>query len=193
VLIVLLGFPMFGQRVRAIQACGIAISLIGVLTVLGKGDPHTLLALQLNKGDVYMLAAVVLWALYSLLLQRRPAMHPLSFAFVTYCVAAALNTPLAIGDLALGGHVALSWGLVVAIAYIVVFPSLVAYLLFNRGVEIIGASRAGVFLHLVPMFTAVMALIFLGEQVALYHAIGFALILTGVWLGSRQPSQDASA
>lgn len=111
---------------------------------------------------------------------------------MTYFVAAVLNTPLALGELAMGGTFDLTPGTLAAIVYIVVFPSLIANLLFNRGVEIIGAARAGVFLHLVPMFTAALAMQFLGEQPALYHAAGFALILAGVWLGSR-PQVEAAA
>ena len=185
ILIVVMGF-FLGTRVRGVQLLGIAVSLVGVLTVLGKGDPRALLALELNKGDLYMLAAMVLWALYTVLLQRRPKIHFLSFALVTYFVAALLNMPLAAGELAMGGTFDATPGMIAAIAYIVVFPSLIANLLFNRGVEIIGAARAGVFLHLVPMFTAALAMLFLDEQPALYHAAGFALILAGVWLGSRQ-------
>lgn len=192
ILIVVMGFFVAGTRVSRLQLCGIAVSLAGVLTVLGKGDPRALLALQLNKGDLYMLTAMVLWALYTVLLQQRPKMHALSFALVTYFVAAVLNIPLALGELALGGTFDLTSGTAVAIAYIVVFPSLIANLLFNRGVEIIGAARAGVFLHLVPMFTAALAMLFLGEQPSLFHAVGFGLILTGVWLGSRRQTDAAT-
>ena len=193
ILIVVMGFFVLGTRVRGVQVLGIAVSLVGVLTVIGKGDPRALLALELNKGDLYMLAAMVLWALYTVLLQRRPKIHFLSFALVTYFVAAVLNMPLAAGELAMGGTFDATPGMIAAIAYIVVFPSLIANLLFNRGVEIIGAARAGVFLHLVPMFTAALAMMFLDEQPALYHAAGFALILAGVWLGSRQQATETDA
>lgn len=191
VLIVVMGYFALGQRVGALQCAGIAISLIGVLVVLGRGDVTALLGLQLNKGDLYMLAATSLWALYSVLLQQRPKMHALSFALVTYFVAALLNVPLALGEIALGATFDITPGMVAALAYIVVLPSLVANLLFNRGVEIIGAARAGVFLHLVPMFTAVLAMGFLGEQPSWFHACGFVLILCGVWLGSRRPNAPA--
>lgn len=194
ILIVIMSFFVLRQRVHGLQALGIAVSLFGVLTVLSKGEPRTLLHLQLNKGDLYMLTAMVLWALYTVLLQRRPTMHALSFALVTYFVAATLNIPLALGEIALGASFDVTPGTLAAIAYIVVLPSLCANLLFNRGVEIIGAARAGVFMHLVPMFTAALAMVFLGEQPSLYHAIGFALILAGVWLGSRsQVAREAEA
>lgn len=191
ILIVIFGVFMLQQRISTLQLTGIGVSLLGVLTVVGKGDPRSLLAMEYNKGDLYMLAAVALWAFYTVLLQRRPKIHWLSFALVTYFVAAVLNMPLALAEVSLGARFDLTPGTLAAIAYIVVFPSLLANLFFNRGVEIIGASRAGVFMHLVPMFTAVLAMVFLGEQPSLFHAAGFALILAGVWLGSRP--QPASA
>ena len=186
ILIVSVAFLLLGERVRAVQAAGIATSLLGVLIVLGKGDPRALLSSQLNRGDVYMLVALALWSVYSVLLQKRPAMHGLSFALVTFFIAAALNLLLAAGEMAMGsGGFEVTPQIVGAIGYVVVFPSLLAYLCYNRGVQIIGASRAGVFIHLVPMFTAVLAMLFLGEHPEPFHAAGFVLILAGVWLGSR--------
>lgn len=191
VLIVVLGAVMLRQKVDALQMTGIGISLLGVLIVIGKGDPRALFAMAFNVGDVIMLGAVALWAVYTVLLQGRPKVHALSFALVTYFVAAVLNTPIALVELALGAGFDMTPGMWAGIAYIVVLPSLLANLLYNRGVEIIGASRAGVFMHLVPMFTAVLAMVFLGEQPAPFHALGFALILAGVWLGSRQQVDGA--
>lgn len=185
VLIVVMAYAVLGQQVSWLQCAGILTSLSGVLVVISRGEFQTLMGLHLNKGDLYMLAATTLWALYSVLLQQRPKMHALSFALVTYFVAAVLNIPLAAGEMALGGHLDLTPGTIAALIYIVVLPSLIANLMFNRGVEIIGASRAGVFLHLVPMFTAVLAMVFLGEEPSWFHAAGFVLILCGVWLGSQ--------
>jgi drug/metabolite transporter (DMT)-like permease len=185
VLIVVMSYFILRQPISALQCAGIVTSLLGVLVVVSRGAPETLLALELNKGDLYMLGATSLWALYSVLLQKRPKIHALSFALVTYFVAALLNIPLSLGEIALGGQFDVTPATVAALLYIVVLPSLLANLLFNRGVEIVGATRAGVFLHLVPMFTAVLAMVFLGEQPSWFHAAGFVLILSGVGLGSR--------
>lgn len=187
VMIALLAFALFADRVRPGQIIGISISLAGVLVVVGKGSLSALASLEVNHGDIVMLAAVVIWALYTVLLRKRPSIHVLSFAAVTYVIASALNAALAAIEIASGASVAWSVPVVAAILYTAVFPSFLAYLFFNRGVEIIGPTRAGAFMHLVPLFTVVLAMIFLGEEPRLYHAAGLALILAGVWMAARKP------
>jgi drug/metabolite transporter (DMT)-like permease len=186
VLIALLAFALYGDRVRPAQIAGIGMSLIGVLVVVGKGSLATLASLEVNHGDLVMLAAVVIWALYTVLLRKRPAMHVLSFAAVTYVIASALNALLAAFEVASGASVTWSAPVVAAILYTAIFPSFLAYLFFNRGVEIIGPTRAGAFMHLVPLFTVALAMIFLGEEPHFYHAAGLALILAGVWTAARR-------
>ena len=109
----------------------------------------------------------------------------LSFTALTYVIAGLLNIPLAALEIMSGQRVDWSPGSIVAIVYTALLPSFVAYLAFNRGVEIIGPIRGGAFIHLVPLFTTLLAVIFLGETPALYHALGFALILAGVTLAAR--------
>lgn len=184
VMIVAVSYLLNGERISARRMAGIALSLLGVLVVIGKGDLATLAGLAFNAGDLIMLGAMVLWAIYTALLDRRPQIHALSFAAVTFAIAAALNLPLAAGELAWGARIELSGPAIAAIAYTAIFPSFLAYLLFNRGVEIIGPARAGAFMHLVPLFTAVLAITFLGEVPGLHHAAGLALILSGVWLAA---------
>jgi drug/metabolite transporter (DMT)-like permease len=171
--------------VSARQIAGILLSLTGVLAVLAKGDPAALRALTFNTGDLIMLGAMMIWAVYTALLVRRPAIHAFSFAAVTFAIAALLNLPLALVEQASGARLVPSAGAFAATAYVAIFPSFLAYLMFNRGVEIFGPARAGAFMHLVPLFTALLAILFLGEQPALYHAFGLALILAGVWLAAR--------
>ncbi len=184
VMIAILSFFLNGERVAPRQMAGIALSLTGVLVVIAKGDVESLAALSFNRGDLIMLGAMMLWALYTALLDKRPRLSFLSFAAVTYAVASGLNLPLAAAELAMGASIDPSLASLAAVAYIVVFPSFLAYLCYNRGIEIIGPVRGGVFIHLVPLFTVVLAVLFLGEDPAPYHAVGFALILTGVWLAS---------
>lgn len=185
VMIAVLSFLMNGERVRPIQIAGISTSLAGVLTVMSHGDLSAIASLSFNFGDLVMLAAMVIWALYTALLDRRPAIHVLSFAAVTYSVAAALNAALAAIEVSSGAVVAWSVPAVAAIAYTAIFPSFLAYLFYNRGVEIIGPTRAGAFMHLVPLFTVALAVAFLGEAPAVYHAVGLLLILAGVWAATR--------
>lgn len=185
VMIAIMSYAVNGERATRRQMAGIAVSLIGVLAVLGKGDLSALTRLAFNIGDLIMLGAMAVWAFYTALLDKRPPIHMVSFAAVTFVIAALLNIPLSAIELASGAHIALGGKALLAIAYIAIFPSFLAYLLFNRGVEIIGPTRAGAFMHLVPLFTAALAIVFLGEQFAAYHAVALAFILTGVWLAAR--------
>lgn len=186
VLIVLAGLVLFGERVRPLQALGIAVSLAGVLTMVARGDLSILMGLTLNKGDIGLLVAMATWAIYTAFLRKRPLIHWLSFTAVTFGVAAALNTPLMIAEHLSGWRLQLDRDTVLAIAYVSVFPSVLSYIFYNRGVELIGANRAGVFMHLVPFYGAALAILLLGEQPQLYHGAGIALILSGVALAARR-------
>lgn len=162
------------------------MSLIGVLTVLTKGDLGMLTSLSLNEGDLWILAAVASWAVYTALLREQPAMHWMSFASITFAVAAVLNFPLFLAEHLYVRQVVWTPRSVLAIAYVSTLPSVLAYIFFTRSVELIGPNRAGAFAHLVPLFGAVLAMAFLGETLHLYHAFGFALILSGVTLAARR-------
>ncbi len=186
VMIALASFLLTAQRLTGAQAIGITISLTGVIAILSKGDLSGLAGLGQNKGDLLMVVAVAGWAIYTALLPRRPQVHALSFAALTYIFAALLNIPLAIGEHFLGRAPVWSAPAIGAVLYTAIFPSLIAYLGYARGVEIIGATRAGAFMHLIPLFAGVIAFVALGEQPHLYHAAGFALILAGVVLAARK-------
>lgn len=185
VMIAIMSFFLNGETVRPVQMIGIGISLAGVLAVLAQGSLEALGALQFNRGDLVMLGAMVFWALYTALLDKRPRLNGLTFAAVTYVIAAVLNLPLSAWELQSGAHLDLSGPSLMAIAYTAIFPSFLAYLFFNRGIEIIGPTRGGAFMHLVPLFTALLALVFLGEEPRPYHVAGVALILSGIWLAAR--------
>lgn len=187
VLIVAAGTIFFRDRIAVMQMLGIAVSMAGVLAIVSKGDAGNLFGLELNWGDLIILLNMGLWAVYSVYLRRRPAIHWLSFTFVLACIAAITTLPFWLWEHAQGAVLkptALTAG---ALIYVSVFPSLVAYVCWNWGVELIGASRAGVFLHLIPVYSAVLASLLLGEQIRVYHVVGFGLILTGVWLAARKP------
>lgn len=186
ILIVLACYLFFGDRVSLRQAFGISVSLVGVLVVITKGDLASLKAMSFNIGDLIMLSAMVVTSVYTAYLRKRPPLHMLSFAAVIYAIASVFNVPLAALELARGAHLDLTPKSLAAIAYTAVFPSTLAYLCFNRGIEIIGGPRAGAFLHLIPLFTAALALVFLGEEPQPYHAAGFAFIVVGVALAARK-------
>lgn len=186
VLIALWSFTLFRDRLTGRQTIGIAASLLGVILIICRGDPRVLLHIELNHGDLLFLGAQVIYALYSAMLRKRPKIHWLSFLGTTIIFGAIMLTPAFLWEVGTGARPVWSPTSVAVFAYVILFPSLIAYLFFNRGVELIGANRAGPFFHLMPLFGSVIAILFLGERPMLYHAVGYAIILAGIILATRQ-------
>jgi drug/metabolite transporter (DMT)-like permease len=185
--IVALSWLALGERVNRIQALGLATSLGGAAVLILHGDIATLDSLHLNDGDMWMLVAVALWAVYSVLLRRRPSDVPPLTLHTTSVAAGTLWMLPAFGwQAAHGAVLPTSLAAWVAIGFVAVFSSALAHAMWVRGVASIGPSRAGVFIHLLPLFGAILAIVFLGEHFATYHAIGAALVLCGVVLTSRK-------
>ena len=177
---------LLGVRLTPAQAVGVLLSLAGVLVILTGGDVTALTNIQFNKGDLIFLVALTSFGLYSVLTLKRPAIHGLSFAAFTFGAGSAALIPLLIYELLTRPVVTFDAQNLLTLFYVAVFPSIVAYLCFNRGVQLIGANRAAPFFHMVPVFGAAMAMVFLGEQPHVFHVIGFALVLTGVYIASRR-------
>jgi len=186
-LVILLGgFALFGDRVRPVQLLAIAISLAGVAIIVARGSPAALRALSLNRGDAWVVAAVLCYALYSTLLRLRPAVHPLSFLAASFALGAALLLPFYVAEQLSGAQLLPSPAGLLAIFYLALFPSCLAYLFYNRGVELVGANRAGQFFHLLPVFGSLLAVALLGETFEPYHAVGIALIALGIGLATAR-------
>lgn len=183
-IIILWAFALFGERPTFWQAAGVTVSLLGVAVIAGHGSAETLLQLSLNRGDAWILAAIAISGLYSAMFRRRPQSHPLSFLVATMGIGSMMILPFYIWETAQGGRIHGGPPAWLAMAYIAVFPSFIAYLFFNRGIELIGAGRAGQSWHLMPLFGSVLAVAFLGESFRPYHAIGIALIGAGILLAS---------
>ena len=132
-----------------------------------------------------MMGAVILYALYSALLRQRPAIHPLSFLIYTFGLGILFLLPLYVWELSGSQTITLTHDVVLSILYVALFPSIVAYFCWNRGVEVIGANRAGLFINLIPVFASVLAILFLGETLQGFHIIGMALIFGGMILFNR--------
>jgi drug/metabolite transporter (DMT)-like permease len=179
---------LFGLRLTWAQLAGIAISLAGVLTILLRGDLTALTAIHFNKGDLIFASAVLAFGLYSAVMTRRPATHPLSLITFTMGCGSLMLVPFTAWEIA-GGFAPKADLLTAAtLAYAAIFPSALAYLFLNRGIALIGPNRAAPFLHLVPVFGSVMAIVLLGEELKLFHVVGYALVLAGVIIASRQGS-----
>jgi drug/metabolite transporter (DMT)-like permease len=175
---------LYRTRLSWAQALGIALSLCGVLTIVLRGDPATLASVDLNIGDLAFLLAILIFGLYSAL--KRPPIHQLSLLTVIAGGAALLLLPLLAVELAMGPRIIITAGGLASLVYIVTLPSAVAYLFFNRGVELIGPNRAAPFFHLQPVFGSALAIGFLGESFRSYHAVGYALVLAGVFVAARK-------
>jgi len=179
-------FALFGDRLTARQAGGICVSLTGVLVIICHGSLAILTGIAFNRGDLWFLIALAIYGFYTAWLRKRPPMHPLSFLAVSMGLGALLLVPAVALELAGGRTVELDAVTLASFAYVCVFPSLLGYLCLNRGIELIGANRAAPFMHLTPVFGSVLAIVLLGERFELYHALGYALVFTGITVATRK-------
>lgn len=179
---------LFGVRLTGAQLAGIAISLVGVLTIILRGDWSALAGIRFNRGDLMFGSSLVAFGLYSALMLRRPVTHPLSLISFTTCCGATMLVPFTIWEYSTGVRLQPDAISLATLAYVIVFPSTLAYTFFNRGIALIGPNRAAPFFHLVPVFGSAMAILLLGEQLRLYHLAGYALVLAGVVIASRRAS-----
>src|SRR6185503_1615708 len=177
------------ERATRRQVAGMLLSLAGILVILSRGEPASLLRLEMHAGDFWILLAMPIWGVYSVLLKRRPAeLGGLALLFVI-SVAGTLMLAPAAAVLALqatphwpGGTAALG------VLYMALGASVLAYICWNRGVSVVGANAAGFTVHLLPAFGTLLAILFLGEAFAGFHAAGIAIILAGVLLATRATS-----
>lgn len=185
VIIVLMSFLFFRERVTGVQAVGISLSLIGALAIVAQGNLAVLLNLTFNFGDVLVMVAVFCYAAYSALLRKRPALHPLSFLAITFIIGTTFLVPFYLWEHGSGRVMQFDTVTIISVLYVATFPSILSYLFFNRGVELIGANRAGLFIHLMPIFGSLMAIVFLSERLRWFHGVGIVLIVLGIYLATR--------
>lgn len=193
--IMLLSRWTLGDPIHGRQWYGIVLSFAGAVVLICRGDLNALGSLEFGRGELWMLAAVPTWATYSVLLKRRPSSLP-QRATLTVSTGAGLlcMTPLI---LAMPESLAITWTPAVAasVLYIGIGASVAAFICWNHGVARAGPARAGVYLHLMPLFGAMMGFAFLGESLHAYHAVGVVLVLAGVILtqysGPLMPARSA--
>lgn len=184
--IVLLSWLTWGEKLSRPQTLGIFLSLVGAVFLIMQGQLTNLLAFRFNPGDLWMLLAVLLWAIYSLLLRRRPATLAQPVLLTTTVMAGLLFIiPLFLFTIVSGDRMVVNLRSLLGVSYVGLFPSVLAFLFWNRGVSEVGPSKAGMFMHLMPVFGAALSFVFLGEGLALYHLVGAALVLAGIVLMSR--------
>ena len=184
--VVLLGaFLVYGTRATLVQITGVLITTIGVVVVATHGMPLSILEIGLNRGDLAMLVACALYAFYTVALRDRPNIPGTAFFTLLALIAAITSVPLlAIEALTTGLAMPTLQGWLVTL-YVAIFPSCLAQLFYVRGVDLIGPGRAGVFVNLVPVFAAFLAVTLINEPFAMFHAVALVLVIGGIWLAQR--------
>jgi len=185
-------FVLFGDRLTLRQACGICVSLSGVLVIICHGSLAVLLNIAFNRGDIFFVIALVFYGFYTAMLRKRPAIHPLSFLAVGMGIGAVFLIPFVVYEFESGRTFVLDTESLLSFAFICIFPSLIGYLFLNRGIELIGANRAAPFIHLVPVFGSVLAIVLLGERFELFHAVGYGLVFSGITIATKKSSATAA-
>lgn len=184
ILVMLVGFALFHDRIGFWQVLGVLLSLAGVLVVLAKGSFGGLADFRIGRGELTVLLGVLANAVYFTTLRKRPPLHPLAFLTAIFTIGVVLlvpawlvwSTPM---------HRAIAPSDLLQVGYLALCASILALLFFNRGVALIGANRASAYLHLMPVTGSVLSVLFLGEAFRGYHLAGIALVFAGLWLSSR--------
>jgi drug/metabolite transporter (DMT)-like permease len=187
----LLAYLILRETLAPRQLAGVAISLCGALLVICSGNPARLLAFTPNSGDMLVFIGMSCWALYTVLIRRRPVgLPPMAFLGVTIFFGVLFHLPAVAWEHAAKGGFTPSAATIGSLAYLAIFPSLLAYVFWNRSVAVLGPGRTGMFMHLLPPSSALLGLAVLGEPIAWFHVAGFAVIVSGIWLvasAARKP------
>lgn len=185
--ILLASWGFDGIRPTLRQLCGNAIAFFGVLVIMSRGDPAQLLALHFSIGDLAILAVMPLWALYTVMLRRRPVeIDNIALIFMLGLFGLVVLGPAYALESIYYRPAPLAWTTVGAALYTGCFASAAAYWCWNRGAELVGSNRAGFTTYLMPVFATILAVSLLGEEVHLFHVAGIATILFGIWFASSR-------
>ncbi len=184
--IVVISWLFFGEKISMRQASGIGLSLTGVLAIMSRGDPALLASLRINAGDLWIIVAMLFWSIYTILLRwRPPQLSALAFLGAMLVLSLPLLVPFYGWELYHRGTFELTPANLAALAYYATVPSVIAYLFWNRGVAQVGANRAGLIVHLLPVFTVMLSMLFLGERLFLFHYAGAACVFGGIALTTK--------
>lgn len=193
VMMVLLSWLILKERFTGGVWLGIAIAISGVLYIVSRGDPVSLLELSFNIGDLILIGCNLGLAGYGIAIKKLPqGIHPLSLLTVVCAVGALCHAPFVAYEIASGEQAVLSTKTFVSLAFVAVFPSVVAILIWNIAIGRIGPSRSAFYMYLTPVFAAMFAIPLLGESIGVYHIIGAVLIVIGVTLSSRNARMAAT-
>ena len=174
------------ERTNFYQILGVIFSLLGVIVIVTKADLGKLLNLNFNKGDLWMVVAMFSWAMYSALLRKKKfELSQISFLQTIISAGLILLLPAYLIEMALGYRLNINLPFILTLSYVVLFPGLASFFFWIKGISIIGSNRAGIFLHLMPIFSTIMAILIFKEKFMTFHLVGALLIITGIILSSK--------
>jgi len=179
------------EKTNIYQISGVIFSLLGVVVIIAKADLKNLLNLNFNKGDLWMVFAMFSWAIYSALLRKKKfELSQLSLLQTIISAGLIFLLPTYLIELALGYKASIHLPFVLTLTYVVIFPGLASFIFWIKGISIIGSNRSGIFLHLMPIFSTILAIIIFKEKFMTYHLIGAILIITGIYLSNKKVAND---
>jgi len=175
------------EKTNVFQIIGVILSFLGVIIIITKANFEILKNLDFNKGDITMVVAMFSWALYSTLLKRQKyELSQISLLQVVISFGLIFLIPVYFIEYQVGFRIDLDKPFILILLYVVLLPGLASFILWIKGISMIGANRSGVFLHLMPIFSAIMAMIFFNEKFMFYHILGACFIVTGILLSNRK-------
>ena len=179
------------EKTNIFQIIGVALSLTGVLFIITKADIELIKNLDFNKGDLTMVIAMFSWALYSALLKKKKyEISQISLLQVIIITGLIFLIPIYFIEMNMGNTIKLGKPFYLTLTYVVLFPGLASFFFWIKGIALIGANRAGAFLHLMPIFGAIMAMIIFKEKFMFYHFLGAIFIVTGITLSNKKKLND---
>ncbi len=187
VMIILFCWLLKIEKTNIYQILGVIFSLFGVVVIITKANLNILLNLNFNKGDLWMVVAMFSWALYSALLRKKKLeISQLSLLQTIISAGLIFLLPAYLIELALGYRANIHLPFILTLTYVVLFPGLASFIFWIKGISIIGSNRAGIFLHLIPIFSTILAIIIFKEKFMIYHLIGAIFIISGIVLSSKK-------
>jgi drug/metabolite transporter (DMT)-like permease len=185
--IILVCFLLKIEKTNIFQISGLIVSVLGILAIITRLDLNILLTLNFNKGDIYMIIAIISWGIYSAFLKKKTFdISLLSLVHVVCTFGLIILLPAFLFELTQGKTTELNSNLIFILLYIAIFPSIGSYYCWAGAVSIIGANRAGIFLSLIPLFSTIFAMIFFNEKFLFFHFIGSVLIILGLFLSNKK-------
>ena len=175
------------EKTNIFQLSGLFLSIFGVATIISNADIQKIISLSFNKGDIWMLVCVLSWSLYSTLLKKNKfELSQFSLIQIMVTVGLIFLVPQFLYEQSIGLDVKINKAFIFILTYVVIFPAIAAYYCWQKAIELIGPNRSSMFIQLMPLFSALMAIIIFKEKFQFYHFIGATFIISGIYLSNRK-------